>query len=98
MKVYTIKKGTKVILSNNDGLDFHETTAKKTTSWCDYIDDYVYDHNQYLFNPDYIPCAHPRMIKMFENGCYSMFPLDEKLTKSEYKFVFVNYNDLEVLC
>jgi len=95
MKVYVIPKGTKVVLANEDG-SFTKVVSKKEVSFMDYVEDVVYNHNRKIDTPNYQPKAPVNIRKMFDNY-YSMFRIDNTHTSKPYQYVFVNYDDINIL-
>lgn len=96
MKLYIIPKGTKVVLANEDG-SFTTLVSKKEVSFIDYVEDVVYNRNRTIKDCNYQPKAPANVREMF-NDYYSMFKIDSTHTDKPYQYVFVNYNDLKILC
>lgn len=95
MKLYVIPAGITVILANEDGT-METISSKKEATFSETVEDVVRNYNN-RNTTGYTTKAPSHIQRMF-GGNYAMFSIGSEHAKKPYKYVIVNYNDVEVLC
>jgi hypothetical protein len=83
MKVFVIKKGTPVTLTNDQG-ETKQVTAKCDTDWMDFVTDPIYEWNNFKRVIDYFK---------FYLDAKQLSPENKK-----FKYAIVNAKYVETLC
>lgn len=97
MKVYVIKAGTRVALGNGDG-KLKVFVTEKELSFMGSVTDPIYYHNNVSNKGVFEEINEDPTIRA-KGDTVAKYPLDEKDVKSTgYKFLYISYSDVEVLC
>jgi hypothetical protein len=94
MKLFIVPKGTKVALGNGDGKLIYVKTTKEM-EWSYFVSDPIYYQNN-KNNPDRRKELDSDPTIKEKGDKVAKYPLDED--ESKYKFLYVNYSSVKVLC